>query len=104
MVLLGNPPDRGFVGAVVDAEGLLLVGGHVRMDPRDPIGAVRVDDQAAGSGAFVVRRNDEAVRERALDHKSRHVLPSMKAGAALVRTSSGRTYRASALRDLSSCL
>src|ERR1700682_4642832 len=59
-------------GPVADAKGTLAIGGHVRMNPRDTILGVVVDDCTAKFRAVFALRDAEAVREIAFDQVAGH--------------------------------
>src|SRR5215207_1442707 len=80
---LGDPLDREVVACsgladglrarpVVDAERLPLVVAHVRVDPRDSLVRVALDDAEAQLSARGSAGNPETFREDSLDYVPRH--------------------------------
>src|SRR5215216_2937860 len=67
LVGLGGPADGLGAGAVVDAEGGLFVGGHIGVDPGDPLGGVAVDHDLAGLGPALVDGDGQPLGEAAFD-------------------------------------
>src|SRR5207302_7371844 len=59
-------------GPVVDAESLLLVRAHVRVQPRYLLHGVALDDGQACPGAGLIDGNLESVRKLSLDHVAWH--------------------------------
>jgi hypothetical protein len=57
LVFRGDAPYRGFVGTVVNAGRLLLIGADVGMNQRHTIRTVVIDNENADRCAFVVRRS-----------------------------------------------
>src|SRR5262249_39165037 len=72
VVLRGGGPDRFRSRGVVDAEGLLLVLAHVRVEPGHTLPGVPLGDRKAQGGALRVTGNVETVREEALDDVAWH--------------------------------
>src|SRR5436853_7657668 len=62
-------------GGVVNAEGLLLVGRDVGMDPADSFLRVVGDDSAERFGTSGIHRHVEAVGKCAFDQISGHSIP-----------------------------
>src|SRR5262249_55153869 len=67
VVSLRGLPDRLGIGSVVDAEHLLSVFAHVRVDPGHSLSRIPLDDFEALFRALGVDRSPEPVREEALD-------------------------------------
>src|ERR1035438_7968817 len=65
-------PDRFGRRTVVDAERLLLVRAHIRMNPGDLIAGVAVHDRETGPPAVGVDQNLQSVRKFSFDHISGH--------------------------------
>src|ERR1019366_1484397 len=78
LVTSGGLPDRLWTRRVIDAERSRLVLAHKRADPRHALFRVPLDDPAAALRSTVCHRSLQTLREGALHHVSRQIVPPVR--------------------------